>query len=429
MSHRVKTIAAIVVLGFVLGAVAPHAAWSITAFARKEGVACDMCHTTIPRLNEYGYRYRKAGFRDPAEIGNDISGFNFADVLSARVQARFDVHYTDMGSNQTTTTNQLTLHEITLYPASGSFGRHYGSLFEMSAANEDFLELENAYLRWTWGDENQWYTVRFGIFHPFEGYGASDRPYSLSRPFIQTKTANNGQGSTFFHLWGFDEAGVEAAWVRDHTTVSLTLFNGIFVTNDEGNYKAFPAAGGHLQKAAGFRNSDSKDVQVFVNQAIDENGSGVSLYYYYGQMDLPMPGVAPMNFDPTSSFENDFHRVAGYASFVASPQVELQAGFGWGRDNFVADTLGTIDNFNSQGAFGEVDFHPTDITAVGGRFDWFDPSTDVDNNEMWGATAFVNVPLNDGFQLIFQYQHTQTKRGSLDDLKNDTAQIRMIWIQ
>jgi len=413
----------------ILGTMIPQPAWSIPAFARKEGVTCSMCHTTVPHLNEYGFRYRKAGFRDPGDIGKELDSFNYADVFSARVQARFDVKHRDMGNNMTTTSNQLNLHEVTLYPLSGSFGKHFGSLMELSAANEDFLEIENAYFRYTAGNEDAWYTIRFGLFHPFEGYGASDRPYALSRPFIQGSTANNGAGNaTYFKLWGFDQAGMELAYVKNHTTASVTLFNGTFVTNDEGKYKAFPAAGGHLTKTAGFKNSDSKDVQVFLNQAIDENGSGLSAYYYYGQSDLPIPGVAPSNFMPSTSFENDFHRVAGYGSYVLSPQFEVMAGASWGRDNS-ADTLGTISTFNSQGFFGEADFHPSDITTVGGRFDYFDPSTDIDNNQKWGATAFANVPLNDGLQFIAQFQHVQQKRGTMADLKDDNFQLRMIWIQ
>ena len=38
-------------------------------FARKTGMPCSGCHTVIPRLNEFGYKYRVAGFRLPDDIG------------------------------------------------------------------------------------------------------------------------------------------------------------------------------------------------------------------------------------------------------------------------------------------------------------------------------------------------------------------------
>jgi len=414
------------VLLLALEAVAPQEGLAMPAFARKEGVSCAMCHTTVPHLNEYGYRYRKAGFRDPGDIGKDIGSFNQADAFSARIQARYDVKHRSGGS----TSNQFTLHEVTLYPLTGSFGKHFGSLMELSAANEDFLEIENAYVRYTWGNENAWWTARLGIFHPFEGYGASDRPFSLSRPFFQKMTTNNGSGSTFFHLWGFDQAGAELAYVHGHSTLSFTLYNGIFVTDDEGNYKAFPAAGGHLQKTPGFQNYNSKDFQLFFNQALDEDGSGLSVYFYHGQADLPLPGVAAADFSSSNSFENSFDRVAAYGSYVLSPRFELMGGYAWTRDyvTAVAKSSGT-NSFNGQGFFGEADFHPSDITTAGCRFDYFDPSTDIDNNQITGVTLFYNVPLNDGFQVITEYQHKQQKRGTMDDLKDDNFQIRFIWIQ
>ncbi|HEX9129645.1 MAG TPA: hypothetical protein VF850_10815, partial [Gemmatimonadaceae bacterium] len=41
----------------------------IPAFARRLNVSCNYCHTTIPRLNATGYKFRAAGFRMPEDIG------------------------------------------------------------------------------------------------------------------------------------------------------------------------------------------------------------------------------------------------------------------------------------------------------------------------------------------------------------------------
>jgi len=406
----------------VFGMMLPKAAWSMANFARKYGVDCTMCHTTIPHLNEYGYKFRKAGFRDPGEIGKEME-MKFGDTFAARIQARFDVKHSDDGTN-TETSNQLQLHEITLYPLTGSFGKYYGSLMELSAANEDFLEIENAYFRFSYGSADAWFSGKIGIFHPFEGYGASDRPYSLSRAFIQKKTANQ-EGSTYFHPWGYDQAGVEAAYVYDHTTVSVTLFNGLYYDAAEG--KAFPAAGGHLTKSMGFYNSNQKDVQVFLNQALKEDGSGVSVYYYFGQMDLQNPADSTFA-DSTNAYDNNFHRIAFYGSYVVVPQLEIQGGYQLGIDNYATGD----STFQSQGFFVEADGHVRDSWTIGARYDWFDPSKDTEKNEMWGVTAFVNVPLNDGFQCIAEYQHTQKKieylMAGADDLKDDNFQLRLIWI-
>jgi hypothetical protein len=203
-------------------------------FARKTGMDCTACHTTIPRLNETGFLFRKAGFRMPEEIG-DPQSMTMNDAFTARIQMRFDSNRrNDPGPSGTvkTRSNQLTFHEVTLYPLSGSFGKHYGSLTELSIAGEDFVEIENAYLRYARMAGKGFVSGRLGIFHPFEGYGASDRPFSLSRPFLQTQAANHN-GSTFFTPWNFDQAGLELAYVHDKTSVSATLFNGIVIADEE----------------------------------------------------------------------------------------------------------------------------------------------------------------------------------------------------
>jgi len=43
------------------------------------------------------------------------------------------------------------------------------------------IAIENAYVRYVRGNENAFFTVRAGVFHPFEGFGASDRPLSNAR--------------------------------------------------------------------------------------------------------------------------------------------------------------------------------------------------------------------------------------------------------
>jgi len=131
-------------------------------FARKYDMACTDCHTTIPRLNEMGYAFRKAGFRMPTEIG-EASKTTLPDAFTARIQLRYDVkHHSDPQPSGTvsSTTNQLTLHEVTLYPLSASFGKHYGSLTELSLLNEDFIEIENAYFRYASGGEQSFFSGR-----------------------------------------------------------------------------------------------------------------------------------------------------------------------------------------------------------------------------------------------------------------------------
>jgi hypothetical protein len=424
MRSIVRTIGGIAVVAAL--AVVARPASGMPNFARKYGWDCSMCHSTIPRLNEFGFQFRKAGYRPPNEIGVEQK-VKFEDIFAARIQAQFaSSHRNDQGVS--TNSNQLTLTEVTLYPISGSFGKYWSSLTELSILNEDFVEIENAYVRHTRGNEKAWFSARIGIFHPFEGYGASDRPMSLARPFIQTEVANHN-GSAFFTPWNFDQAGLELAYVIGRTSFSATLFNGLIVENDGGAYKGFPAAGGNLQKSKGFTDKNSKDIQLFVNHILKDDGSGISAYFYKGSIDVPIPGTTPDAFGPATSFDNSFYRAAIYGSWQIVPKLGLQAGYQYGQDHYYDTATQSSDNtFNSRGFFGEVFSPISDHLTVGARYDEFIPSTSKDQNKKNGVTLYGNIPLNDGFQAIAQYQHVQTQRVGKDDLKDDNFQIRIIWI-
>src|SRR5207247_3829625 len=80
-------------------------------------------------------------------------------------------------SGPRTSTNALSFQEFTLYPLTGSWGKYFGSLSELSVSPEDFFEVENAYVRFVKGNEKTFFTARGGILHSWEGFGASDSSF------------------------------------------------------------------------------------------------------------------------------------------------------------------------------------------------------------------------------------------------------------
>ncbi|NOZ94172.1 MAG: hypothetical protein GXP47_05450, partial [Acidobacteria bacterium] len=69
MGLRIKTRHAIN-LGIVVAVISAsvfvvRAAGAIPAFARKYNVRCFMCHTVYPRLNRFGYEFKRLGYRMP----------------------------------------------------------------------------------------------------------------------------------------------------------------------------------------------------------------------------------------------------------------------------------------------------------------------------------------------------------------------------
>jgi hypothetical protein len=407
---------------FLAAGVTVVLSWPASAmpmFARKYKLECNVCHTLIPRLNETGFQFRAAGFRMPEEIGKaDKDAFNVGDYDSVRLQLRYDLSRTD-NAGVRTTKNQLTFHEITLYPLTGAFLQNYSSLFEVSQLSSGNPEVENAYLRGNWKLASGHASVRFGIFHPFEGYGASDRPIAISRPLIQTTSGNFNQ-KTFFTPWGFDEAGLELGYNVNRSSIRATIFNGLSYSTEEG--AATPATGlsGNKSKVAGRPAYNTKDLQFLFNQIFTDNGGAVTLYYYTGANDLPVGSTGRF-------FKNNFQRYAAYASYPIGPAM-LLGGYQEGKDDTYTASSGYGSRSKSKGYFAEADVIPNSTFGGAFRYDRFDPSTRVDNNNISAYTVAFNVAKNNGLQAIAEYKYTKTEQIAKADKKDSAFQIRFIWI-
>jgi hypothetical protein len=421
---RATRVGAVAILSCGLAALTYGTAFNMPMFARKLGTDCSTCHTVVPKLNQTGMNYRAAGFRMPDEIGTeDKEVDNISTQTSTRLQTRYDAARTD-NAGVKSDKSQLTFHEVTFYPLTGAFAKNYASLFELSIAPEEPIEIENAYVRGAWKRGQGWLSARAGIFHPFEGFGASDRPVSLSRPLLQTVSANFNQ-KTFFTPWNFDESGLELGYSLERTELRATIFNGLTYDPDEGI--AHPAqtgaSGNAFAKNAGRPDFHNVDVQVFLNQILNERGGGVSLYYYNGALALPVDN------DPTLGyFQDKFYRAAAYASYPVVKQLILVAGGQTGSDKTYTSVAGFGDDSKSNGFFGEGDVDLNRCGWLAGRYDWFDPSDQKDDNEIWAATISLNKPFNNGLQIISEYQHKLTKQGAIADRKDDAFQTRLIWI-
>ncbi|MEO6938790.1 MAG: hypothetical protein ABI444_01405 [Candidatus Kapaibacterium sp.] len=431
-------------------------------FARKYSLGCASCHTVVPKLNEFGFKFRSAGFRLPEEIGKDTkTAFNLGDYIGGRIQVNLE-HIAQTvaaaksgGATTTTNQNDLQFFEITLYPITGSLTKNLSSMVELSNAPEDAWELENAYVRYNAGSEENYFSARIGIFHPFEGYGAFDRPMGISRPIFQGgappkpgNAANNTLNknlSTEFTPWGFDEVGAELGWSIKNTFLRGTVFNGIYAVNTDRGWSGQPAQGGMLTKPNKF--GQMFDFQFTATQLLTEDGGGVSLYVYRGQAD--MPG----EFDstgtvPTRYYQNTFMRYALYASYPIAKGT-LLGGYQSGTDHAWDATNHALaaDDFKSNGWFLEANYTPFDLFGFGARYDYFTPSTtvpvkDQTGNTLLGSyttqnaiTAFVNYAFGDGLQLMGEYKNKTTKKGIYSTDGSDKSQndnsfvIRLIWIQ
>jgi hypothetical protein len=451
-------------------------------FARKYNVSCNFCHTTIPRLSRTGYKFRAAGFRMPEDIGKDpTKKFELGDYFSARLQARFDVQVTNQPNGAAvanlvagapgdrTTTIAASFQEATLYPLTGSWGKYLGSLSELSVSPEDFFEVENAYLRVVAGNENSFFTSRIGVFHPWEGIGASDRPVSNARTLFQTVVQSSGGRAVpyVYQPWGLDEVGAEVGGEFGEWSVRAAVLGGTFMRWDEeaNTFIAFPAQTGPwkganqavsaLGKPFNYVSHNTPDFSANVTYTLHENGGAVALLYYHGNIATPTKctdgtaigkassagevcGVAAssaaapfgavgntdFDFTAATAFRNDFDRVGLYASYPIGKSFLPSVGYNYGTDTNADGTT-----FNSSGAFIEGVYAINKYASTGARYDWFHPNTSV-NNKQWAFTPFVNIPLQNGLQIIAEYQHRDFELApGTFHRQNDTFQVRMIFIK
>ncbi len=399
--------------------------WSMPNFGRRENVPCAACHTQVPRLNRFGYEYRRAGFRMPENIGKEDKPFNFGELFAARVQTSVDYSHSD-NNGQSADSFGFNFREFTMYPLSGSWGKYFSSLTELSLLPEDFFEVENAYVRANLGKPDHFGHLRFGIFHPFEGYGASDRPLGISRPLFQRTAANFNQ-STFFTPWGFDQMGLEGGYTYKGFSASVTVFNGTFVKDDDGTLKGFPAQGGALFKTATAPSLNYKDFQLFLNQMIGER-AGLSAFYYHGTLDLAKDLSMPLGAG--NLWRNRFDRFSLYAYGQVWKHLALQAGGQLGIDHYFDAAEGSTNKtFLSGGAFGEVLVPIIPGLTAGARYDYCDPASNKDGNEIHAATAVINWTHSTGLQLIGEYSFVDTALGAgKSDRQNHSLQLRMIFI-
>ena len=369
----------ILVLG-LFSLVAVQSALGLPNFARRYSAACAMCHTTPPHLNAVGYNFRRAGYRLPGEIGQEIKP-DLSHLYAVRGQLLYTTSYLDTAGQKFGAHSEFAFGEANLHPATGAFLNNWSSGFELTFTGVDApsVEVENAYARYSYGNQERFLTVRAGQMKPFEGYGASDRPLGNFWPLIEVFTpAHNGAGSGH-QLQDQSQLALELGGTWKTSTLSVAALNG-------------------YMKAIQGDTDERRDVAVVANQLIGETGGGVNAYFYKGSVDLPA------SFITGASFKDDYNRLAVFANFpvfkllTKSPYlsgVDLMAGYEKGKDKY--DTLDASGNlvlqdFGSGGYFGEVQWPIAKHLTWQGRYDKFDPDDKVDHNEWTGLTTTFVFP-------------------------------------
>lgn len=390
---------------------------ALPMFARKYHMPCSGCHNApaIPRLNATGYKFRRAGFRMPEQIGQDeASDFNLSDYFSGRVQTDFTVDNTNAepegeGAQKT---NATFSGEVSLYPLTGSFQKHWATEVEIALAPGETPELENAYGRGVWGSQDLWIELRAGVFHPVEGFGGSDRPLGVTAPLFESAGAVGNQ-DTLFRLAEMNRIGAEAGLQWRDTSLTAQVVNGLNTAAREGEIVAegtTPGVGRHA------------DLVLFANQILGER-SGVSVFWAHGFTRPPIDEAAFAAGTSGATWSNAYDRIALFGSLGVGWFTAL-AGGGLGFDQSRDPATGQKTRFRSGGAFIEGDFGVSALATPFLRLDHFDPNADVGGNLQRAVTVGC-VLHQDWVYATPEFQYKLTQRGAEDDRRDAVLVLRV----
>jgi hypothetical protein len=411
-------------------------AYAIPQFARQlGGVPCSTCHTSPPRLNETGFKFREAGWRMPEQIGKapEQKPFKITDFTGIRLQVRYDATPFRTGPIQASEDKDFDLFAVELYGAYAPWGRYLSTATKFTYFpkpaydTEDRFKLEGG-VKATFGSEKRFFTIRGGVPHPMEGFGASDATITDTRPYIQETTANFNQ-NTFFTPWNFHQTAAQFAYVEGRSAIRASILSGIRLhdisdgVNTESGLRPFGRREPVTDAASQFKHN-GVDVQLLANRIIHANGGSLTVYYYHGNVGLPILNPDG-SIQPNRSFTDNFNRAAFYASYPVK-RVTFLGGIQRGRDD-----IATGGRFSSLGAYTEAAVQViNDLTHAGVRLDWFDPARNKSRNELYGFTSYINLWIQDQFRFVAEYQRRE-QRGQLvgSNRKDNAFQLRLIFIK
>jgi hypothetical protein len=244
----------------------------------------------------------------PTEIGKsprEDHPFKVTDHIGFRLQPRYDVTHSSVGSaSKTTQKVRLFAAEGYLWyaPISKYFSSNLKVTFWPEEDNEtELTERVEGTLRFTYGNADKFIDIRGGVPHPHEGFGGSEAyVVADTRPFIHELRAANFNQDTFFTPDGFHQAGGSVGYYHKRSTIRLQVTEGIRV---RGGPRRPPSAIGRrdpVTEALPQSNRSGPDFNLFFNQILHHQAGNFSVQYYNGRsylprLDLlppPVPGVA-----------------------------------------------------------------------------------------------------------------------------------------
>ena len=407
------------VLGCVLILVLSNSsAWALPQFARKYNVSCTLCHAAIPRLNEYGFKFRALGFRTPNEIGEDLNHQekttleNYLSVIGA-VGSSID-YLNDQGANSSTITERVSFLGVSIHPFTAAWGKSWGTNAELTIGAAGKIDVEQTHARFLFGEsETSFGSIRAGVFHAFEGFGSGDQPIGISRPLLLSRAPSRGSTEALYTYFDPSAAGVNLNYWLGNTYFNFMVLNRLGPTLEDGG-----VAGSYLSD----RSIYMGDFALSLTHIYDEkgSGSGVSLSYYHGQSTVPTDSGAFAAAGVGSTYNDPFQRLSLLANYFLTTQWEIFGGVGIGRDQDSSDA-----NLDSFGYFLGLQSFWKENLAMGIRFDQYRGDVLDPQNISYSAAIFTNYLVIPQLQIVGEYQFLRTGRSGLAPRDENIFTVKM----
>lgn len=370
----------LVLLGMVGGGA--QDAWAIAAWARKYGVSCNVCHRpNVPRLNDYGHRFRKLGYRVPEEVGQQPEYKEIGNFIAMRGRQRYE--YEDFESGQNT--SRFKWNDATLFYA-GPVTQNLSAFFEWEWEDTDDIGL-NGQFAWLFGGPDRYAQIRLGQMHTLSrvGWAGFDRPSGISTTDVISSTLTST--AVPFTL-AKDQRGLElAVGLNPDIRLIGQVTNGL---NEAGNGNS------------GSQDDDTeKDILLAYEQMIGGRGSGLTALFYKGiwhqAAGTVVSGTALQDDDAYTQFA--FYRYGLTGSWVfgtpffPSLESEVQGGMIFAHDDVPDSYPSGKRNADGQAYFVGLEQYFKDA-SVFSRFDF--RNIEVSGEDGWrrkytvGAARQVN---------------------------------------
>lgn len=369
-----------VFLAVIILVLIPADAQAISAWARKYGVECTVCHVgPLYKLTPDGVDFLRRGHRTT----KDEIAKEWAQLFAINTKLR--AH----DSNAPGRNSTFEVHAFSIYTG-GPISSHLSYFAEMylyentgktsGAVNGDFgrSKLADAYIQINSNPDKDVYTTfRFGQISPSQlgiFWNAGPR-YTETRPYIVN---NSAVAPNTFRPF-MRNFGVEVAQTvnRFHGSFGVLNGTGTNATNS-------------------IDNNEAKDFYGTLDYTFDGSGSAIGIFGYKGR------GLVTPSSGPT--WQNDFHRVGVFGQFTRD-RFNLTAALTEGEEQVTAAGRRT----RNRGGLFELDYHLRNNLALFGRYDYFDPNKQAGGDQLSGPVyGFSYHPSELSGRITFEY-HKQGK--------------------